>query len=218
MLGIERHGRAFPRRGIHEVVPPEIAPRFPGYLCASSAYHHNFFDRGTILRRCVRRFFERHDAPTPVTAISGHQDFRAGVIDAISQRRSAESAKDHVMHGADPRTGQQSYQQLGNQRHVNGHAIAGLDVQRKQHVCEAADQTVQLGVGDFRRLAVFPGSFSLEAAVATDARYGPRDVPGDLSNPVQLENPLRPPLVELGDIELAILIFARIPGRIGRNL
>ncbi len=59
------------------------------------------------------------------------------------------------MHRADARAAEHGDRQLGNHRHVDGDAIAGLYAEREERVGETADAFVKFGVGELERGAVF---------------------------------------------------------------
>ena len=59
-------------------------------------------------------------------AVSVDEHAAAGIGGAQAARFSAESAEDHGMNHAEARAGQHGDGQLGNHRHVNGDAVAGI--------------------------------------------------------------------------------------------
>ena len=78
---------------------------------------------------------------------------RAGILDAIAQRKGGEATEHDRMHSADARTGQHRDHDFGHQRHVDHDAVALVDAERAQRVCEAADLRVQLAIAQAPRVA-----------------------------------------------------------------
>ena len=89
------------------------------------------------------------------------------VLDAAGERIRREAAEHDGMDGADARAGEDRVGRFRNHRHVDGDAIALLDVAVAQHVGEAADFVVQFAKGDFLgffRIVAFPDDGDLVTA------------------------------------------------------
>ena len=121
---------------------------------------------------------ERHLAAAAHAFVGGDDDVRLAVLDAAGERIRREAAEHHGMDGADARAGEHGVGRLRDHRHVDGDAVALLDVAVAQHVGEAADLVVQLLIGDvlgILRIVAFPDDRGLIAAavqMAVDAVVG----------------------------------------------
>ena len=155
MLGIEFRRRTVAWGGFFEIVPPEVASLLPANFFIGAANDDGFFDGGAIFEGGVRNFFQGNNFAAAVATIGCDQDFRFCVADAIGKRCGAETAENYRMHRPDARAAQHCNHQLWNHRHVDGDAIAGLYVEREEHVGETADAGVKFGVGELERGAVF---------------------------------------------------------------
>ncbi len=113
-------------------------------------------DRGRIGERLVRRLLERNDLPAPVPAVRRHEQHGLRVVDAVAERLGAESAEDHAVHGADARAGEHRDGEFGDERQVQGYAVAACDAERLQHVGKGADLPVQVPVRERAAVARFP--------------------------------------------------------------
>ncbi len=91
---------------------------------------------------------ERDFAAAADAFVGGDDDVRLAVFDAAGERIRREAAEHHGMDGADARAGQHGVGRFRNHRHVDGDAVALLDVAVAQNVGEAADLVVQLLIGD----------------------------------------------------------------------
>ena len=79
-----------------------------------------------------------------------------GVLDALPERGRAQPGEDHRMDGADAGTGQHGDYALDRQGHVDDDAVALADAQGFEAVGEAADEPVELPVGDDALRPVLP--------------------------------------------------------------
>ena len=178
-----------------------------------------FLMDGVSLERLVGHLFERHDLAATIAPVGGDEKHRLRVVDAVTQRLRAEAAEDDAVHGADARTGEHGDGELGNERQVEGDAVALLHAQRFEHVGEGAHLPEQVPVGQgapVTRLA-FPddgGAIAPRAVrVAIDAvgadvqlaadeplRVGrfPAHHVGPGFNPVQLAGERRPEGLGIG--------------------
>ena len=80
--------------------------------------------------------------------IGGNDDVRLAVLDAAGERIRRETAEHHGMDRADARAGEHGVSRFRNHRHVDGDAVALLDVAVAQNIGEAADLVVQFLVAD----------------------------------------------------------------------
>ena len=101
---------------------------------------------GVSVKRLVGHLLERNDRSAPVTAVSGHQNRRLRVVDAVAKRLGAESAEHHGVDRADTGASEHRDGELGNQRQIQRHAIAFADAELLQHVGELADLAVQIPI------------------------------------------------------------------------
>jgi hypothetical protein len=80
--------------------------------------------------------------------------------------RSDSAAEDHTVHGTDASAREHRDGELGNERQVEGNAVAALDAERLQGVGEGADLAIQVPVGQRPAIArlAFPDNRSLVPA------------------------------------------------------
>ena len=129
------------------------------------------------------------DAAAPEAAVGGDEQPGLLVVDAIAQRLGAEAAEHDAVHRADARAGEHRDGQLGDERQVDGDAIALLDAERLQDVGELADFAVEIEVGQGAAIArlAFPDERGLVAA--RPLRWRSRQLTLALSVPA--DEPLR---------------------------
>ena len=177
VLGVHRLWRADVRRVLHQLVVPVVPPglHVDAQIGGAAADDDDAGDRRGRRQRLVGHLLERHDIAATVAAVGGDQHLALRVVDAIAQRIGAEPAEHHVVHRADAGAGQHGDGQLGNQRHVDRHAVAATDAQTLQHVGELRDLAVEIEVGQGAAIArlTFPDQRGLVAAAAPE-RAGPR--------------------------------------------
>ncbi len=123
-------------------------------------------DGRRVGQRFVGDLLQRDDAAATKAAIGSDEEARAGIVDPIAQRLGREAAEDHGVHGADARAGEHRDRELGNERQVDGDAIAAADAERLQDVRELADFAMQVVVGQGAPIAglAFPHDRRLVAA------------------------------------------------------
>ena len=117
---------------LHQAVIPLIAAllHIDRNRCASLALHDDdVLDRRGVLEGFVRHLLQRNDLAAAVPAVGGNEQHRFGVVDPIAKRFSAEAAEDDAVHRADSGAGQHGDRQLGNQRQVQGDAVAAFDAE-----------------------------------------------------------------------------------------
>ena len=123
----------------------------PGSMSTGAAGaldHDDEIDAADFGDRRVGVGLERHLAAAAQAFVGGDDDVRLAVLDAAGERIRREAAEHHGMDGADARAGEHGVGRLRNHRHVDGDAVALLDVAVAQNVGEAADLVVQLLIGD----------------------------------------------------------------------
>ena len=77
----------------------------------------------------------------------------AAVLQAVLDALRAEAAEHHAVHRADARARQHGDGRLRNHRHVDEHAVAGLDALCLEHIGELAHFHVKLRIGQAARVA-----------------------------------------------------------------
>ncbi len=81
-------------------------------------------------QRLVDRALEFDRMAAAPAAVGGDHELGAGIFDSILDRVGGKAAEHHRMHRADAGAGLHGDHCLGNQRHVNDHAIAAPDAPR----------------------------------------------------------------------------------------
>ena len=176
VLGVEHRGLAGRRSPAHGVVPPDVAPGRHRRRLARAAHHHHVVDVARALQRRVDGLLERIGSAAPVSAVGGDDELGADVLDPVAQRLGGEPAEHHAVWRADPRAREHRDRQLGDHRHVERHAVALLDAERRERIGEPAHLGVELAVGerahvarlalpDDRGLGAAPGVLALEMPV-----------------------------------------------------
>src|SRR5262245_40509019 len=142
-------------------------------------------DARTVLDRFIHSRLELDHPGATKPSVGRDYGFRLRVIDAVLQRFGREAAEDYRVRGADAGAGQHGHGQLGDHRHINGHAVAFLDAQRLQRVREFADLLMELLVSERTSIARFSlpddGGFVLapRRKVTVEAVIGNVDLPSD---------------------------------------
>ena len=135
-------------------------------------------DAADLGDRCVDICFQRNLSATAQPLIGGDDNVRFAVLDAARDRIGGEPAEHHGMDRADSRAGEDRVGRFRDHRHIDGDAIAFLDVTQAQDVGHLADFVVQFAIGDvarFRRIVAFPDDRCLVATLlkmAVDAVVG----------------------------------------------
>ena len=144
------HLRAGALRGHHVLglVVPNVAHRIHVDRRAGAFDDDDEIDAADFGDRRVGIGFERNLASAADAFVGGDDDVRLAILDAAGERIRREAAEHHGMDGADARAGEHGVSRLRNHRHVDGDAVALLDVAVAQDVGEAADLVVQLLIGD----------------------------------------------------------------------
>ena len=135
--------------------------------CAGAPDHDDVFDAADLGDRRVGVGLERHLAAAAQAFVGGDDDVGLAILDAAGERVRREAAEHHGMHRADARAGEHGVGRLRDHRHIDGDAVAFLDVAVAQHIGEAADLIVQFLVGDFLGflgVVAFPDDGGLVAA------------------------------------------------------
>ena len=142
-------------------------------------------DRGRALERLIDVALEVNLRAAPPSGVGGDDQLGFGVVDAIGERLGGESSEHHRMNRADARAREHRDRGLGNQRHVDGDAIAFLDAEALERVGGAADFIGEHLIGQDARVAglAFPDESDLVAApvgqMAIEAIVGGVDLAAD---------------------------------------
>ncbi|CAG7021618.1 hypothetical protein PICSAR164_03822 [Mycobacterium avium subsp. paratuberculosis] len=159
LLGGERLGGVFGRGGVDDVVPPQVAAAGPGHVNSGAPHHHNVLDRAVgVGDRLVGGVLERRGLAAAELPVAGDQQLGCRVGDAGLQRLGGEAGEHHAVHDAQPRAGQHRDHRLGDQRQIDGDAVAGDQTEIGQRVGGLAHLRVQLGIG---QTALIAGRFAL---------------------------------------------------------
>jgi len=129
------------------LVPPDIDARLHRDLVAAAAQHDDPLDFPVFGDRLVHSGFERHHTAAPPPAIGGDDGDRPGILQAVIDRLAGKATEHHRVDRTDPRAGEHGDGGFGNHRHINDHAISGLDAVALEHVGKPADLAVELAVG-----------------------------------------------------------------------
>ena len=98
-----------------------------------------------------------------------------GVVDAVGDGIGRKPAEDDRVDGADSRAGEQGNRQLRRHAHVDRYAVALLNAEGLEGICEPLDLGMELSVGEaanLARLALpdkrgFPGARAEDVAIQT---------------------------------------------------
>ncbi|MDT4823214.1 hypothetical protein FQZ97_564350 [compost metagenome] len=156
MLGVDRHGRAGVGLAGLDVVHPEIAAFVPLHLAAGSAVHDDLGDGFAAAHRegFLHRRLERNSLAAAHLLVSGDNQRRAHVHDALLQALGREAAEHHRVRHAQARAGLHGHHGFDRHRHVDDGAVALLVAQRGNAVGEAAHAGQQFAIGHLVDLAI----------------------------------------------------------------
>ena len=115
---------------------------------AGAPHHDDVIDAADLGDGGIGVGLERHLAAAAQAFVGGDDDVRLAVLDAAGERIRREAAEHHRMDRADARAGEHRVGRLRDHRHVDGDAVALLDVAVAQDVGHPAHLVVQLLVGD----------------------------------------------------------------------
>jgi len=133
-------------REFEQVVEVDFAGRVDfGF---SAGIDNDFFDAVEGFQSFVDDGLESDGLAAAIADVSGDDNFRLRVGDAVAQRGVSESGVTDGGDGADAGAGQHRDCAFNGERHVDDDAVALDYAQRLQAVGEAADLAVELAVGD----------------------------------------------------------------------
>ena len=175
-------------------MPPSIAASDHIHRRASTFVDDDVLHGVAGGHRLVDRALELNLAAAAIAGVLGDDGDAAGVVDAIGDCGSGESAEDDRVHGADARAGEQGDGELGRHTHVHGDTVALFNPKRFQAVGELLHFGVEFGVGEAADLArfAFPddgrfvatraGEMTVETVIAEvgfapDEPLGPGQIP-----------------------------------------
>ena len=187
--------------------------------------------RSVAVHRLVGVGLQRDGVALAVAAVGCDHDLRVGVVDAVDQRLRGEAREHHGVDRADARAGEHRDGQLGDHRQVDADPVALGHALRLEHVGEAPDLGVQVGVGDAAGVArlALPVVGDLAAvtrldvavqAVVGDVELAPREPLGEGRVPLQHVVPgLRPAqaLRMAGPPGLGVLVRLVVDGFVARQ-
>ena len=167
----------FARGRLPLAVLREVPFAFVGERGRFAAMDDDAPDLRNAADRVVDDPFELEWFALAIGHVAGDHDLRAGVGDAIAQRRRAETGVDDRVDRADPRAGQHRDDPLDRQRHVDDDAISVPDSVGAKRVCEPADPLQQRAVRDRLLVAVLAHEIvgdrvGMRARVAVQTRDG----------------------------------------------
>ena len=156
MFRVDRDRVAVTARSVHQFVPPVVAVGGHPDLAAGAANDDDLLHAGRLGKALVDRDLERDFLAAPPTAISCDHDLRLSIVVAVGHRICREPAEDDGVRRPNAGTGEHRDRQLGDHRHVERDAVAGLDAQPNQHVGELADLAMQVLIGQHASVAGLP--------------------------------------------------------------
>ena len=125
---------------------------------------------GRTLGEClVNNVFERKDLSAAPATISRDDQFCFGIVVALGNGLSGETAENDGVDGSNSGTRQHGHRQLGGHGHVNGDTIALLNPQLFEPICHAADFAMQLSVGQLPMVSRF--AFPNEGDLVSSTRF-----------------------------------------------
>jgi hypothetical protein len=160
VLAVERLGLVGGRLALDGLVPPDVPALGPVDLLARTADDEHLLDQAGVLfddllAGFVDRGLEGGRGAPAVAAVCGDDHLRAAVDDARGEGVGREPAEDHGVRRPEAGAGQHRHDGLGDHRHVDRDAVAGLDAELGERVGRLADLVLELCVGD--RLGVVRG-------------------------------------------------------------
>src|SRR6266508_1268007 len=187
MLGVDLKRRQRARAELGSV-PGSVRAR-PG---------DDVLNRGSLLRRLLGGCAHVPPHGTPNRTVGGDDHLGLGVLEALRDCGSRKAREDGYLHGADVGACVRGDRDLRAHRHVDGHAVAGLDAKRGQTLGETRDSPGELPERPLPPLTVLAGE---------DRAYvgGPPLSPAVDAIPGQVELPAHEPgspfgaLREIGD-------------------
>ena len=204
VLAVEAFRRAV---GVHFgrfVVPPGVASVLHGDVLAGALVDDDGLDLRIADERGVHAGLQRNDLATTIAAVGRDDGDGTAIMQAVFDALRAEATEDDAMHRADAGTGEHGDGSFGNHRHVNEHAVPGLDALGFEDVGKRADFGVELLVSDAARVAgfAFPedGHFVATAfemtihAVFADVDFGIDEPLGERRLPIEHLAPRSLPL------------------------
>ena len=152
ILGAHLGARAFARHHRGGFVVPDVPHRIHVDFGAGTPDHDHVVDRKSstcdLGNGRVGVGLERHFASAAQAFVGGDDDLGLTVLDPSGERFGREAAEHDGMNGPDARAGEHRVSRFRDHRHVDGDAVALLDVAVAQDVGHPAHLVVQFLVGD----------------------------------------------------------------------
>ncbi len=178
MLAVQLFGGTDFTDTLIEIVPPVVAAFQHGNGAAGAFVDDDVADGRAIDERFVHGVFEADFLAAAPGAVAGDDDLGFEVLYAGFESFGGEATEDHAVGDAEAGAGKQGDGKFGDHAHVDDGAVAGLEAAGFEDVGEAADEAVQLLVGDHALVAglAFPKNgglvFPCGREVAVDAIIG----------------------------------------------
>jgi hypothetical protein len=156
MLGVDGHGLELRRRRRHLLVPPHVAAGLHGHVLAGALQDHDLLHGRHALETAVDVDLQGDDGAAAIAAVGRDHHLGLRVVHAVAHRLRGEAPEDDAVGRAQARAGEHGHRRLRHHRHVDAHAVAGLDAQPLENVRELAHLDQELLVRENPHLARLP--------------------------------------------------------------
>ena len=156
MLRLDPFRRTNIAASLHQVLPPDIAPRPHSATAASPLEHNNALNRAAAsLKRLIHGLLQLDSLPATPSTVCGDHHLRAGILNTILHCICGKSAKHHRMHRPNTRTGLHGNDGLRYHGHIDDYAIPFLDALSSQRIAQARNFAVQFPVSQLAYITRF---------------------------------------------------------------
>jgi hypothetical protein len=128
VLGVEGLGLMLGARGIHRLVPPDVA-LVPLDVATGALHDEYVLDGLGAVDRGIHRRLQRERLALAVPAVRGDDELRLGVVDAGAQRLGAEAAEDDRVDSPEPHDREHRDDGFGDVGEVDRDAVAVADAE-----------------------------------------------------------------------------------------
>src|SRR5215211_8159855 len=187
MLGVDLEWRQRPRAELGTV---------PGSVRARP--RDDVLHQGSFLRRLLGGCTHFQPLGTPKRTVGGDDHLGLGVLEALGDCGSREAGEDGYLHGADVGACVRGDRDLGAHRHVDRHAVAGLDAKRGQALGEARDSPGEVPERPLPPLTILAGEYRAHV-VGPSLRPAVDAIPGEVELPAHEPGGPFGALREIGD-------------------
>lgn len=129
-------------------MPPLVSALGPWHLATGALENEDVLDKRTFLESSINDQFGCNRLATTPALVAGKENTRFAVLNTITERLRAETSENNGMNGSNSCTGEEGSNSLPGHWKVYRYSVALLHAEAFENVCNGADLTEQLRIGD----------------------------------------------------------------------